>query len=54
MNIRVFLVEDSEAQAQVISRRLMADGDIQVVGVAETGRDCLRQVPLLRPDVVVM
>ena len=54
MSIRVFLVEDSEAQAQVISRRLMADGDIQVVGVAETGRDCLRQVPLLRPDVVVM
>lgn len=54
MNIRVFLVEDSGAQARVISKKLMADGDIQIVGVAETGRDCLRQVPLLRPDVVVM
>lgn len=54
MRIRVFLVEDSGVQAEVIRRRLGTDGDIEVIGLASTGQECLRQVPILRPDVVVM
>lgn len=54
MPIKVFIVEDSCLQVEVITRELSRDGDIQVIGTAAGGDEALLQIPLFRPDVVVM
>ena len=50
--VRVLLVDDSPVELEIIRRTLAADPGIEVVGTAVNGEEGLKQVRLLRPDVV--
>lgn len=52
--IRVLLVEDHMVVREGLRALLQAEGDIKVVGEAETGRQAVELTRKLRPDVVVM
>lgn len=52
--IRVVVVEDSKIQREIIVARLNAEYDINVVAAVASGTDCLRVVPRVRPNIVVM
>ena len=52
--IRVLVVDDSAFMRLTLSRRLVADGDIEIVGTAPDGVEALEQVRNLKPDVVTM
>jgi DNA-binding NarL/FixJ family response regulator len=54
MNITVFLADDHTVVRDGLRFLLEAQPDIQVIGDAANGRDALRQVAQLCPDVVVM
>ena len=54
MAIRVFLADDHGVVRDGLRLLLEAQGDITVVGDAATGREAVRQVQELGPDVVVM
>jgi DNA-binding NarL/FixJ family response regulator len=54
MSITVFLADDHAVVRDGLRFMLQAQPDIQVIGAAANGRDALRQVAKLRPDVVVM
>lgn len=50
--IRVLLVDDSLLTLTVLQRILARAPEIQVVGTAVNGRDALRLIPSLQPDVI--
>jgi DNA-binding NarL/FixJ family response regulator len=52
--IRVLLVDDQTLVRQGIQMLLEIEADIQVVGQAANGREALRLVEALQPDVVLM
>jgi two-component system, chemotaxis family, protein-glutamate methylesterase/glutaminase len=52
--IRVLIVDDSGYVISVVTKRLHADYDIEVVGSARTGIEAIAKVKALRPDVVTM
>ncbi|HEU5087794.1 MAG TPA: chemotaxis-specific protein-glutamate methyltransferase CheB [Roseiflexaceae bacterium] len=52
--IRVVIVDDSAMTRQMLTQLLERDGAIKVVGTARDGREAIRMVPELRPDVVTM
>ncbi|OGT20345.1 MAG: hypothetical protein A2V90_05865 [Gammaproteobacteria bacterium RBG_16_57_12] len=52
--INVLIVDDHSLVRSGIARILNDVPDIKVVGEAESGEDALRQVSLIRPDVVLM
>ena len=52
--ITVLLAEDHEIVREGLQRLLLAEKDIEVVGVAATGRDAVTLAKKLRPDVIVM
>ncbi len=52
--IRVLLVDDQTLIRQGIRLLLEIEADIQVVGQAADGREAIRQVEALQPDVVLM
>jgi DNA-binding NarL/FixJ family response regulator len=52
--IRVLLAENHTIVRKGLSALLADEPDIQVVGEAQDGREALRQVEALRPDVVLM
>lgn len=54
MAIRVFLADDHAVVRDGLRSLLEAQADITVVGDAADGRETVRQVPRLHPDVVVM
>ena len=54
MSIRVLLVDDQALLRTGFRMILSAQPDLEVVGEAADGADAVRQVPLLRPDVVLM
>jgi DNA-binding NarL/FixJ family response regulator len=54
MSIRVLLVDDQALLRTGFRMILSAQPDLEVVGEAVDGADAVRQVPLLRPDVVLM
>jgi DNA-binding NarL/FixJ family response regulator len=51
--ITVFIADDHSLMREGLTHLLHAQEDIHVVGVASDGRDAVRQVSQLRPDVVV-
>lgn len=53
-NVRVLVVDDSAFARAVISRQLVADGEIEVVGYAGDGIEALEQIKALKPDVVTL
>lgn len=52
--IRVLVVDDSAYMRQMISQRLNALPDLEVVGAARDGRDALAQILAQNPDVVTL
>jgi DNA-binding NarL/FixJ family response regulator len=52
--IRVLLAEDHAVVREGLRILIEADGDIQVVGEAVTGRDAVAMAKQFRPDVIVM
>ena len=52
--ITVLLAEDHEIVREGLQQLLLAEKDIEVVGVAATGRDAVTLAKKLRPDVIVM
>ena len=54
MTIRVFLADDHTIVRDGLKYLLEADGGIRIVGEAANGRDAVRAVRKLRPDVVIM
>jgi DNA-binding NarL/FixJ family response regulator len=52
--ITVLLVEDHMIVRQGLRLLIEADGDIEIVGEAKTGREAVRMAGDLQPDVIVM
>jgi DNA-binding NarL/FixJ family response regulator len=52
--IRVLLADDHTVVRQGLRALLVAEGDIEIVGEAENGRQAVQLVKKLMPDVVVM
>jgi two-component system chemotaxis response regulator CheB len=51
---RILICEDSATYARGLTRFLQSDGDLEVVGVCETGEETLETLPRLKPDLVTM
>ena len=52
--IRVLVVDDSNYVVVVVSRKLQADPEIEVIGSAGNGIEAIEKVKRLRPDVVTL
>lgn len=52
--IRLFLVDDHTVVRQGLAKLLDAEPDLEVVGEAENGREAIKKVEKLQPDVVIM
>lgn len=53
-SVKVFLVDDSAVIRRVIGRLLETRHGMRIVGTARNGREALQQIPLAKPDVVVL
>ncbi len=53
-NMRVLFVDDHQVMRQGLIRLIAGQPGIQVVGEAADGREAIKQVKLLKPDIVVM
>lgn len=54
MTIRIFLADDHAVVRQGLRALLDADPEIEVVGESADGRDAVRQVKQLKPDVTIL
>jgi DNA-binding NarL/FixJ family response regulator len=54
MLIRILIADDHRLLAETFKILIEQQPDMQVVGLALDGRDAVRQVEALRPDIVVM
>ena len=54
MGIRVLIVDDHRVVAEGLRYVIDAEPDLEVVGSAADGREALRQVEEIKPDVVLM
>ena len=52
--IRVLVVDDSNYVVGVVSRKLQADPEIEVIGSAGNGIEAIEKIKRLRPDVVTL
>ncbi|MBN2144795.1 MAG: response regulator [Candidatus Aureabacteria bacterium] len=52
--INLLIVDDSSAYRKILQVVIAKDPEINVVGVAEDGKDCLEKIPLLKPDVITL
>ena len=51
---RILIVEDHTLLRAGLSALLARDADLEVVGEADNGRDAVRSVPAVAPDLVLM
>ena len=51
---KVLLVDDNQQFSNILENFLKEKGDIEVVGVAVDGWDCLEKIEAVKPDVVVL
>lgn len=54
MQLRVLVVDDSRFYRNRVAEMLAADGELQVIDMAENGAEAVKKVLTLRPDVVTM
>jgi two-component system, NarL family, response regulator NreC len=54
MTIRVLIVDDHEVVAEGLSHMLARCKDIEVLGIARSGREAVRRAVELDPDVILM
>jgi two-component system response regulator NreC len=52
--IRLFLADDHTIVRQGLAKLLNAEADLKVIGEAENGREAVKKVEKLQPDVVLM
>jgi len=52
--IRVLITEDSPTIAEIIRMTLSKDKEIQVIGWAKNGKECIEMVNRLKPNVITM
>jgi len=52
--VRVLIVDDESLARQRVRRLLQAEPDVEIVGEAETGRDAVRMIQEMRPDLVCL
>ena len=53
-SIKVLIVDDHQVVREGLRRIVQMDGDIEVVGEAESGEEAITKVVNLSPDVVIM
>lgn len=53
-NITVLLVDDHNIVRQGLRALLLAEGDITIVGEAQSGREAVQMASQLRPEIVIM
>ena len=53
-SIRVLIADDHEVVAEGLAHLLRAEGDIEVVGIVQGGRDAVLRAVELMPDVILM
>ncbi|MEO7522263.1 MAG: LytTR family DNA-binding domain-containing protein, partial [Gemmatimonas sp.] len=53
-SVRVLIVDDEALARQRVRRLLQAEPDVEIVGEADTGRDAVRMVNELQPDLVCL
>ncbi len=53
-SVRVLIVDDEALARQRVRRLLQNESDVEVVGEAETGRDAVRLIHELQPDLVCL
>lgn len=51
---RIFIIDDDESSRLLYRLNFKSVPEIQIVGEFDTGEDALPQIPLLRPDVVIV
>ncbi len=54
MNIRIFLIDEHQPSREMLARRLVSLGDMEVVGTTGDSEEGLRQVGQLCPDLVFL
>lgn len=52
--IRLLLVDDQDRVLQALRMRIELEGDFEIVGEANSGREAVEQALALAPDAVVM
>ena len=52
--IRVLITEDSPTIAEIIRMTLIKDKEIQVIGWAKNGKECIEMTNKLKPNVITM
>src|SRR5687768_12254941 len=53
-SVRVLIVDDEALARQRVRRLLQNEPDVEIVGDAETGRDAVRMIHELQPDLVCL
>jgi two-component system LytT family response regulator len=53
-SVRVLIVDDEALARQRVRRLLQSEPDVEIVGDAETGRDAVRMIHELQPDLVCL
>jgi DNA-binding NarL/FixJ family response regulator len=54
MNIRIMLVDDHRMVSELISALLEREADMEVVAIAENGREAISKAREVKPDIIVM
>jgi two-component system, chemotaxis family, protein-glutamate methylesterase/glutaminase len=52
--IKLMIVDDSGAYRKILNAVISRDSEINVVGLAEDGQDCLNKIPLLKPEIITL
>jgi len=52
--IKIFLADDHTIVRQGLAKLLEAESDLEVIGEAEDGREAVKKVQKLKPDIVIM
>jgi len=52
--IKVLIVDDSKVVQEFMNHILSSDNNIQIVGIASSGREAIELVKLKKPDVITM
>lgn len=54
MNIKVLVVDDSPFMRKIITETITSIDGLEVIGTARNGRDALKAIPQLQPDVITL
>ncbi|WP_407391576.1 chemotaxis response regulator protein-glutamate methylesterase [Carnobacterium jeotgali] len=54
MNIKVLVVDDSPFMRKIITETISSIDGLEVIGTARNGRDAIKVIPLLQPDVITL